>query len=556
MRWWAYLLYLIIFSASVYGFYNFQLSRSLAVQKSERLQEITELKTKLYNNITHELRTPLTVILGMTEILKLKIQNLQLGTLVQPVKMIERNSQNLLHLVNEILDLAKIDSGNIKLNLQQADVIPFIKYVGESFHYLAAEKRIKLNIHSADHELVMDYDADKLAIIISNLLSNAIKYTPEEGEVSVHINSILLAGKTYLSIKIKDNGLGIPVKEIPYIFDRFYQGDYSSVQRSQGTGIGLALTKSLVELMKGSIQVESADGKGSEFMVQLPIHRKALRVEKPADISFPIHSINPSDNHYYEESTPGEIDLPLVLIIEDHVDVAQYIGACLQGKYQYLFASNGKLGIEMALEKIPDLIISDIKMPQKDGFEVCATLKLDERTNHIPIILLTARVTDQDRLTGLAHGADAYLAKPFKKEELWIRLDKLSELRKTLQKKYSKHLLIDTPVETSVSKEDPFIEKARMVLMAELENEDFSLEDFSEKLHLSKSQVYRKIKAVTGMSTAIFIRTIRLHMARKMLVSTNFTISEIAFKVGFKSPTYFSQSFKETFDKSPSDLRK
>ena len=226
--------------------------------------------------------------------------------------------------------------------------------------------------------------------------------------------------------------------------------------------------------------------------------------------------------------TNEENDLPLVLIIEDNKDVAHYIGTCLQGKYQYLYADNGKIGIEMALEKIPDLIISDVMMPEKDGFEVCASLKTDERTNHIPIILLTAKVTVQDRLTGLAQGADAYLAKPFEKEELWIRLHQLLELRKTLQKKYSEQLLKNASEETTIETGDPFLSKAKAIVLAGLENENFSLHQLAQQLFLSRSQLHRKIKAVTGVSTTIFIRNIRLQEARKLLISTELTVSEIA----------------------------
>ncbi|HMP25927.1 MAG TPA: two-component regulator propeller domain-containing protein [Saprospiraceae bacterium] len=550
--WWFYTFSIALIAGISYWFYHFQLSRTLAVQQSKRLQEINQLKTNLYNNITHEFRTPLTVILGMTENLKSETIAQQLEQLLRPLEMIERNSQNLLHLVNEMLDLAKIESGNLELKLQQADVIPFIKYLTESFHSLATEKHINLAVQAAEQTLVMDFDADKLAVIVSNLLSNAIKFTSEGGEVAVRLE----AEPAHVIIGVKDNGIGIATEEIPFVFDRFYQADHSSVRRYQGTGIGLALTKELVTLMQGTIQVESEPGRGSEFIVRLPVHREALKAESPAMVIPLRPGISPADSYLDEDPSSGEVNLPLVLIIEDHVDVAQYIGTCLHGKYQYVQAADGRAGIETAFEKIPDLIICDVMMPEKDGFEVCATLKADERTNHIPIILLTARVTIEDRLAGLAKGADAYLAKPFAKEELLIRLHQLFELRKTLQKKYSEQLFILPSSDTIVVEEDPFLVKARAIVLAELEDDTFSLNELSAKLYLSRSQVHRKIKAVTGMSTAIFIRTIRLQEAKKLLASTQLSISEIAYEVGFKSPIYFSQMFKETFGESPSDFRK
>lgn len=402
----------------------------------------------------------------------------------------------------------------------------------------------------------MDFDASKLASIISNLLSNAIKFTPKGGEVSVHLDIITLAGIAYFSIQIKDNGKGISIEAIPHIFDRFYQVDSPAVRPYEGTGIGLALTKELVDLMKGTIQVRSELAQGTEFVIQIPIHKYAPLVEPFGHVAPPVPDVAISTAHFSEEWATEASDLPLVLVIEDNKDVAHYIGTCLQGKYQYLYAANGKIGIEMALERIPDLIISDVMMPEKDGFEVCATLKTDERTNHIPIILLTAKAAVQDRLTGLAQGADAYLAKPFDKEELWIRLHHLLALRKTLQQKYSEQFLAGTAEEISIQEEDPFITKARAIVLAELDNEDFSLHELSEQLFLSRSQVHRKLKAVTGLSTSIFIRNIRLEAAKKLLISSELTIAEIAYEVGFKTPNYFSQIFKETFGKAPSDLRK
>ncbi|MEZ5042903.1 MAG: ATP-binding protein [Saprospiraceae bacterium] len=527
-----------------------------AQREKEELETMKLLTDRLYNNITHEFRTPLTVILGMTENLQSKVMEQQLENMAQPLKMIERNGQNLLRLVNEMLDLAKIESGHLELNLQQADVIPFIKYLAESFHSLAAEKHIKLTIHAEKQSLVMDFDATKLASIVSNLLANAIKFTPEGGEVSVHLDSSTEAEKAYFFIQIKDNGKGISLEEIPYLFDRFYQADSSTARRYEGTGLGLALTRELVDLMMGTIQVKSELGKGSEFAIQLPIYRNTPLVENPGQMVPSTQPVSISATHFSEELAIGANDLPLVLVIEDNKDVAHYIGTCLQGKYQYLYAANGKIGIELALEKIPDLIISDVMMPEKDGFEVCATLKEDERTNHIPIILLTAKVSVQDRLTGLAQGADAYLAKPFEKEELWIRLHHLLELRKTLQRKYSEQLLVETAEETSFQQEDPFVAKASAIVLTELDNEDFSLHELSQRLFLSRSQVHRKLKAVTGLSTTIFIRNIRLQVAKKLLTSSELTIAEIAYQVGFKTPIYFSQIFKETFGNSPSDFRK
>ena len=471
--------------------------------------------------------------------------------------MIQRNGQSLLQLVNEMLDLAKIESGNLELQLQQGGVISFIKYLGESFQSMAEKKDIQLTIYSEVEALQMDFDAKKLSTILSNLLSNAIKFTPEGGKIIVHLNSTEKKEQAFLELKVQDTGTGISKKELPHIFDRFYQVDNSNSRNYEGTGIGLALTKELVELMQGNIEVKSQIGKGSVFIVQIPVTNKAVQSKEIQNVL-----VVPTTNMLTHESlneTPSlthTTDLPLVLIIEDNIDVAHYLKTCLAEKYQVLHAKDGAIGIEMALEHIPDLIISDVMMPNKDGFEVCQTLKTDERTNHIPIIMLTAKVTIEDRLTGLAQGADVYLAKPFEKQELLLRLHNLLELRRTLQKKYSDDSLAVKTVEQPQPIEDPFIQKVRAIILADLENENFSLDDLTQQVFLSRSQVHRKIKAVTGMSTAVFMRHIRLQEAKKLLLSTDLSVSEVAYRVGFKTPVYFSQRFKAKFGESPSDVRK
>ncbi len=558
--WWTSVWFIIACLAIIagigYWLYRFQLSRTLAFQETKRLQEIDQLKTSLYNNLTHEFRTPLTVILGMTENLGSELAERRLQSLLPSLRMIERHGKNLLHLVNEMLALAKVESGKLELSLRQGDVVPLVRYLVESFHSMAEKKNIQLAFYPAQPSLVMDHDADKLAVIVSNLLSNAIKFTPEAGEVSVHLNPGRPAAGQELVLSVSDTGIGIAPEDIPHLFDRFYQVDPSAVRRYPGTGIGLALAKELVSLMGGSIEVDSSLGRGSIFTLRLPVHRNAPLAESMGNGSLAANAGLPVEPPLAGPLAQGEADLPWVLIIEDQVDVAHYIGTCLRGKYQYLHATHGKLGVETAFEKIPDLIICDVMMPEMDGYEVCATLKQDERTNHIPIVMLTARVSAQDRLAGLARGADAYLAKPFEKDELLVRLEHLIALRKTLQEKYSKQLTADASGSSSKDEEDPFLARARAILLAELEREDFSIDEFAERLHLSRSQVHRKIKALTGLSTALFIRSVRLREARQRLTSSADSVSEIAYQVGFKTPVYFSQVFKETYGKSPSDYRK
>ncbi|WP_373514584.1 two-component regulator propeller domain-containing protein [Persicitalea sp.] len=554
-RWWAYALLAGLLLGLGYWFYRFQLSRKLAFAESKRLKEIDLLKNSLYTNITHEFRTPLTVILGMADTLHSKAVAQQWSDAEQPLEMIHRNGENLLQLVNQMLDLSKLESGHLELEMLQSDVIPYIKYLCESFHSLAQEKHVDLSVHAEVDALLMDYDATKLATIISNLLSNAIKFTPEGGKVIVNLNQVSSLGQDHFSIKVKDTGKGIGEADIPYVFDRFYQADSSSARLHEGTGIGLALTKELVELMHGRITIKSQEGKGSEFMVEIPVTTTAPKgpaVPASSEIFHAAPRIKEASLLENDQS----LDLPVVLIIEDNKDVVSYLILTLENKYHCIHAENGRIGLEMAYQKIPDIIICDVMMPGIDGYEVCATLKADERSNHIPIIMLTARVEPEDRLTGLSKGADAYLAKPFEKAELLIRLEKLLAIRQLLQQKYSSGLISNTHqngiADNGVSK---FMAKVEGIILERLEDEDFSPDQLGEAIHLSRSQVHRKIKALTGKSTSIYIRLIRLQKAKELLASDDLTISEVAYRVGFKSPVYFSQIFKETFGESPTASR-
>ncbi len=555
--WWAYLIYLGIVVFFADRFYRFQLSKKLAVAESVRLKEVSQLKNSLYTNITHEFRTPLTVILGMADSLKSNVENKHLKGAEHALEMIRRNGKNLLRLVNEMLDLSKLESGNMKLQLIQADVIPFVKYLSESFHSLAEEKQINLTVYSEIDALMMDFDLNKLSVIISNLLSNAIKFTQPGGKIIVHLNSVLIHKKSFLFIKVKDNGLGISNEEIHHIFNRFYQVNNSSSYREEGTGIGLALTKEFVELMNGTIAVKSLSGKGSEFIIQLPITNDANKTKNIQMHLEPNVSSSTLKDNIIQRIPDDKSKLPLALIIEDNADVVHYLNTCLIEKYQTIYAVNGEIGIEMAYEKIPDIIICDVMMPVKNGFEVCSTLKADERTDHIPIILLTAKVALKDRLVGLSCGADAYLTKPFVKAELLTRLDQLVLLRKKMMQKIENDSFSQFLNNRAENPETKFLQKIIKIIHDEISNHSFgSSLHLSHKMHLSESQIYRKLKAITGKSTAVFIRSVRLQKAKELIQTTDKSISEIAYDVGFNDPSWFSRAFKEEFGFAPSAITK
>lgn len=524
--------------------------------QTEQLEQLNDSKTKLYSNITHEFRTPLTVILGMAETLKANVQNKSFEGADTSLEMIRRNGKNLLQLVNEMLDLAKVESGSMELNLVQTDAIPFVKYLSESFHSLAEAKRINLTVYSEIDALEMDIDVNKMASIISNLLSNAIKFTGVNGKIIVHLNEIKTKEGELFSIKVQDNGLGLAENDLIHLFDRFYQADNQSAQYQEGTGIGLSLAKEFVELMNGSINVESTLGKGSTFTVQIPVTNNA---DKTADAKITIEPLSKPSSPIVEKELSFEensSELPLVLLIEDNVDVAHYLKTCLKGKYQTIHALDGNAGLKMAYENIPDIIISDVMMPGKDGLEVCATLKADERTDHIPVILLTAKVTTEDRLTGLTHGADAYLAKPFNKEELFTRLDQLILVRKKLIGKLEKNGLSSFLKEKAEHPQTKFLKQVIESIHAHLDDANFGATQLAKEIRFSESQIYRKLKSITDKSTAIFIRSVRLQRAKELIETTDKTISEIAYEVGFNDPSWFSRAFKKEFNLAPSDIHK
>jgi len=556
-RWWAYALFIAILIGIGYWFYRFQLSRKLAVAENKRLTEIDHLKSSLYTNITHEFRTPLTVILGMTNDLQANIRNKQLDKAATSLEMIQRNGKKLLHLVHEMLDLAKLESGNMELQWVQGDVVPFVKYLGESFQSLAQASQIDLTVYAEVDALVMDFDADKLSAVISNLLSNAIKFTAPGGKIIMHLNRTLEGENEYFVLKVKDNGSGISEEAIPKIFDRFYQVDSSSSRKGEGTGIGLALTKEFLTLMQGTIDVKSAPGRGSEFTVRIPVSRNVPEAKAAGiPLSYQPHPSTANNSPKTFELPDNDEDLPLAVVIEDNTDVARYLQTCLQGKYLTLHAINGLVGIEMAFEKVPDVIICDVMMPGKDGFEVCTTLKSDARTDHIPIIMLTAKATLKDRLTGLSHGADAYLEKPFVKAELFTRLDQLVLLRKKIIDKFENDGFTQFLKNRPENPKAKFLKNVVEVIHKEMNNENFGTRQLAYSLHLSESQLYRKLKAITGKSTAIFIRSIRLQKAKELILTTDKTISEIAYEVGFHDPSWFSRAFKEEFGFAPSETVK
>jgi signal transduction histidine kinase/DNA-binding response OmpR family regulator len=568
---------------------------ALIRQQSEQLRTLDSAKSRFFTNVSHEFRTPLTVILGLTEQLELantsssSDSNLKNHAghsspagvkLQESLVLIRRNGESLLRLINQILDLSKMDNGVLKAHWQRGDIVAYLQYLTESFYSLAQERDVRLVFYPETKYLEMDYDAEKMQAIVTNLLSNALKFTGRTGKVVLHVKLAPPAqsdpaGPECLQLVVRDTGKGIPEAELPHIFDRFYQVDDSTTRRGEGTGIGigLAYVKELVQLLGGGISVESTVGMGSSFRLLFPIQKQAevSALPVPLQSATRLSPLFTQPASTLSDASPRPTDAPSsksLLLIEDNPDVAAYLRSLLEADYQIEWADNGQAGIDKAIAFIPDIIISDVMMPEKDGYEVCDILKNDERTNHIPIILLTAKAAQSDKIVGLRKGADAYLEKPFHREELMIRLEKLVELRTILQARYAsnramrsgaENLRVDLPAakaHESLPIQDPLLERLHQIVLQRLGDARLDTALLCRQLQLSNIQLHRKLKALTGETPLQYIRQVRLSRARHMLQTTSLNVSEIAYETGFNDPNYFSRLFQEHFGETPVSARR
>jgi CheY-like chemotaxis protein/two-component sensor histidine kinase len=446
------------------------------------------------------------------------------------------------------------------LHLRQGDMVAFLRYVMEAYQSFAKSKDIRLHFLSEMEHFHMDFDAEKLQDLLGNLLSNAVKFSPPGSEVWVKCKAIASEGTDGAQwlITVKDNGPGIAEEALAHIFDRFFQADSPEGQGLLGSGIGLSLARELVELMGGKITVESKLGTGTVFHIFLPVSRSAPAMEQSAAVQIPPIEIEIIEPLQPAEHAQENSEKPLCLVVDDNADVADYLKTLLQNDYAVSIAYDGQQGIEKALETLPDVIISDVMMPEKDGLQLCDFLKNDERTSHIPIVLLTAKASVEDRLEGLRRGADAYLKKPFNQEELFICLKKSVELRQRLLAHFSKITpQLDVPAnQPELAIEDAFLQKARKAVEEHLADDSFDIHQLCRLLAMSRAQLHRKLTALTGRSASHFIRSIRLHRAKILLASTDQTVAEIAYEVGFRDPNYFTRTFMEEFGVAPSGMRK
>jgi DNA-binding response OmpR family regulator/nitrogen-specific signal transduction histidine kinase len=530
------------------------LRKKLAQQSS-----LDHLKSRFFANISHEFRTPLTLIIGPVEDL---LQDKNTQKFREPLQYIHRNAKRLLQLINQLLDLSRLDAGSYRVDTNRNDIIPFVRQIMYSFSSIAHHKNILLETkvdpvlrNGLQNEVLTFYfDEDIFEKILYNLLSNAFKFTDEGGSITV---SISLAGKDLLELKVEDSGTGIPAEKLPFIFDRFYQADSPGKKVYEGTGIGLALVKELVELHHGKISALSNVDKGTSFSCYFALNKKIISAGVAGKMGsnqttvLPVPEFNDT-----EGEKPPDPARPKILVVEDQQDVRNYICDRLTGTYTVIEAGNGQEGFEAAKKEIPDLVISDVMMPVTDGFELCALLKNDTLTSHIPVILLTARAEDMDKITGLETGADAYLIKPFNAKELSIRVRNLIELRNKLRRKFSGKLVVKPGEVVVTSQDSRFMHRLLDTVEKHIADEKFSVEQLGREFGMSPSQINRKLKAIVNQSAGAFIRSVRMERAMELLKNDQGSIAEIAYETGFGEPAYFSRVFKSYFGYPPSEVKR
>jgi signal transduction histidine kinase/ligand-binding sensor domain-containing protein/DNA-binding response OmpR family regulator len=616
--WWAYILYGLLFLCGLYLIRRYELNRlnlknQLKLEKvvTDSLRSLDQLKSHFFANISHEFRTPLTLILGQVEsVMSSSIETKEKGKL----QVANRNARRLLTLINQLLDLSKLEAGSMELNAEQHNIVSFLKSILFSFESLAESKKISLKFESDSAIIPLTFDADKMEKIICNLISNAFKFTSENGEIKLSVNivspnlfqkghsELVLESSTSISeqkvnlkqvqvdkhstsnapqlnslsveIKIKDTGVGIPSDSLPHIFNRFYQADGSSTREHEGTGIGLALTKELVELHKGKITANSKQGEGTEFIITFPIgDLKSLK-----DKTHKLSTNNSAQEKFLTDVEVSEakllstsdrqppspsLQLPtlnnnqeIILIVEDNLDVRAYIREQLENDFKIIEAGNGEEGISIAQNEIPDLIITDVMMPKMDGYKFSSAIRRDEKTSHVPIIMLTAKAGLDDKINGLETGVDDYLTKPFSAKELKVRVKNLIYQRKQLRKRFSTSTIIKPAEVTSVSVDKIFLDKAIKTIENHFEDENFSVDKLADEMNMSVSQLTRKLNALIDQAPGQLIRSFRLQRAADLLKKNAGTVAEICYKVGFNDQAYFSRAFKKQFGCSPSEYKK
>lgn len=566
----AYITYVLILVFIIFRIYRYFLNEekkrhSIVVERlnAKRIHEMDLMKLQFYTNISHELRTPLTLITAPLE--TLMHNHVEKSKVKSYYELMLKNVQRLKRHIDQLLDLRKIEEGYLKMEWSQGDVTEFIKKICANFENYAEKRNIYFTFHTSVSQLYTYFDADKLEKVLFNLLSNAFKYTPDFGTIAVKIGEkapFELKGKKieekYFEIRISDSGIGIPREALASIFKQFQQVKNNKPIGSAGSGIGLSLTKELVNLHRGNISVDSEVNAGTVFTVQLPVYKTLPQPEPEAgqlspgntDYAENADEVKMSDNA--ESNNPGS--RPLVLIVEDNVELRTFLGEELQDRYQTMEAINGQDGLKTAINKMPDLVITDVMMDKMNGIDLCKKLKSDQRTSHIPVILLTARYSEEMRQNSYEIGADDYITKPFNLSLLRTRIQNLIEQRRNLRKLFGSGHISDFSEIVTNKTDSQFFVKLNQVIEKNVDNANFSPVSLASDMAMSKMQLYRKVSALTNQTVYNYIRTYRMNKAAKLLLTTDMQISEVAMNVGYTEPSNFTKCFNRQFHQTPSQF--
>ena len=627
---WAYLSYTIMIIIGLFGIRRFEQNRTklrtelkMREIEADKISELEDLKSRFFANLSHEFRTPLMLIKGPLEQLKLNGKNEKFS---ENIELIERNSDHLKVLIDQLLELSQLEKAIIPIKAKRVNIIPFLKGLSASFNSIADQKNIKLKLECNSESIFAWIDNDKLEKVINNLLSNAVKFTESEGIVNVDIKQVLIKEKQFAQIIVADNGISIPEDKLEKIFDRFYQVDDSTQRSYGGSGIGLALVKEFIDLHKWEISVKSEKGKGTEFTLNIPLwddyldenqkltseelsnsdylnseksknktkitdedrkkNKKKIKIknesEKEIESKNEIKIKNEKENeskNKIKKAIEKEIEnenkdietdelwtndtedgknlisktKPSILIVDDSKDVRKYLSNLLESDYLIFEAEDGVKGIESAKEIIPDLIISDVMMPSMDGLEFCQKIKSEWQTSDIPVILLTAKASFENKIEGLEIGADDYLTKPFEQRELFTRIKNLLEQRNRLRSKYSQNIDVLSGTENLNTADDEFIKKTLELVEKNLDKSNFGTEQLAKELFVSRTQLHRKMLEITGKAPGEFVRMIKFKHAAQLIIEKRLSITQIAFEIGFSSPAQFTRAFSKQFNCLPSE---
>jgi len=581
---WAYALYFLLFMGMLFLLWKYTIisatkKHQLELEHIEKTKsdELQRIKLEFFTNISHEFRTPLTLIKGPLEYLQKKRSTLKEATIQEQYGLMHKNTTYLLRLVNQLLDFRKINQGKMRLVMRNSNIIDFIKEVGEPFQFLARKKSIDFNIESDDDKIIAWFDHDALEKIVNNLLSNAFKFTPELGTVNITISKANATTDTEILnskkrtneaviIKVSDTGQGIPKSKTKTIFERFYVQKDGVNNNSEGIGIGLSFTKSLIDLHQGVISVDSDLSKGTTFIVCLPSEKSAyenipeITCKEEIDNDFLVRSseaesfaIDINDEIEDQNLSKSRSKLPILLIVDDNEDIRTFIKQALGDTFTVYEAENGEQGFEIATKVIPNIIVSDIVMPIMDGIELCEKLKIKKETSHIPVLMLTAKSSKESELNALTIGADDYISKPFSMELLQLKLTNLTKSREKLRKQFNRDVNLTPKDVTVTSADETFLKQAIEIVEKHMMNTDFSVEMLVKEMGFSRSTLYFKFKEITGLSSSEFIRNIRLKRAMQLLSQSDLSVKEIMYMTGFNTASYFSKCFKKQFGVRPSE---